>query len=171
MKTNTAETERAPGGKQANSKATWATLVVVIVAAAFGVGGCADYYGAYPAPAYNGGYYASTGYYGTGGGYYGPGVGYGAPYGYGGYPYYGAPYGYGGTSISITSERYRGRDGRWYYRHHNHPRQQTQNTTQVHNTGSVRNSGTVRVNRQGRAVRPTDDANRPQPVSQPLRQP
>ena len=94
MKTNLvdhAETKFVFAERGTKTKMKWPLFVLVLISAAFGAGGCADYYG---------------GYYGAG---YGPGPYYGGgPYGrgYAGYDQYGAGYagspGYVAAPGSVT---------------------------------------------------------------------
>jgi hypothetical protein len=74
----------------------WSALLLLLVSAALGAGGCADrYYGA--GPAYGAGYAGPGPYYGPG--YAGPA------------PYYGAGYGVSSTSVAVAVE------DRPYYTH------------------------------------------------------
>ena len=80
-------------------------LAVLLICIACGAGGCADYYGAYPA--YGSGYGYGTRYSG-----YGPGYGY-PGYGYPGYGYPG--YGYpGSVSVEIGDRSYYTRGAGYY---------------------------------------------------------
>jgi hypothetical protein len=130
-------------------------MILLVIGVSLGAGGCAEYYGAYPA--YGRGYYASN-YYAPAGGYYGYNN---YPYGYNRYPYYGgygAPYGYGGASVVITNGRYRDGYGRWHERG-DRPRQDIRANTQVRNNGRVQTRRPV-----SRPVREVPQPAIPQPV-------
>ena len=104
----------ASSGKGRATRRMRPILSVLLLCIACGAGGCADYYGAYPA--YGSGYSYGAGYSG-----YGPGYGYGYP----GYGYPGSvsveigdrPYYTRGAGYYVGRAYYVWRPGHWIWRH------------------------------------------------------
>jgi hypothetical protein len=112
MKTNLAdhaETKIVSAERGTKTKMRWPLLVLVLISAALGAGGCEGTYTAYPG---YGPYYGGGGpYYGRGGPYYGSGPYYGAR-AYAGYP--------GSVTVEVGDRPYYVRgpgyyQGRTYY--------------------------------------------------------
>jgi hypothetical protein len=102
MKTNLvdhAETKFVSAERGTKTKMRWPLFVLVLISAAFGAGGCADYYGGYYGAGYGPGPYYGGGPYGRGYAGYGP---YGA--GYAGSPgYVAAP---GSVTVAVGDRPY-----------------------------------------------------------------
>ena len=116
MKTNLvdhAETKFVFAERGTKTKMKWPLFVLVLISAAFGAGGCADYYGGYYGAGYGPGPYYGGGPYGRGYAANGP---YGA--GYAGSPgYVAAP---GSVTVAVGDRPYYTRGpgyyvGRTYY--------------------------------------------------------
>jgi hypothetical protein len=116
MKTNLvdhAETKIVSAERGTKTKMRWPLLVLVLISAALGAGGCEGTYSAYPGygPNYGGPYYGGSNY---GRPYYGGGPG---PYYGGGGPYYA---GAGSVTVEVGDRAYYTRGpgyyvGRTYY--------------------------------------------------------